>query len=123
MNNREDLSQIYEAWESNRRGVLVCETALRCVINEDLREELTEYLTRMRHREQMLRGVFEELQLDPDEQTPRTTAVRHNGLTLVMAMERALSDGDPVTAQLVAVECVVEAGLRRGGAAEQDKAA
>ena len=121
--NREHLSQIYEAWESNRRGVLVCETALRCVINEDLRQELTDFLKRMRHREQILRGVFEELQLDPDEQTPRTAAVRHRDLSLVRAMEQALNNGDPVTAQLVAVECVIEAGLRQDEAAEQNQAA
>ena len=121
--NTEHLSQLYEALETDCRGVLVCETALRCVINEDLRDELTEYLRRARHREQILRGVFEELHLDPDEQTPGRTEVRRRGQSLVRAMEEALSNGDAVAAQLVAVECVVEAGLGRGDVAEIEKAA
>jgi hypothetical protein len=120
--NTEQLSQLYEALESDQSGILVYETALRCVINEDLRKELTEYLQRTRQREQILRGVFEELHLDPEVETSVRAAVRDMDRSLVETMEQALNKGDAVTAQLVAVECVVEAELGRQRASSRELA-
>ena len=113
--DNEDLSQLYEALDSARGGVLVCETALRCFINEDLKQELNDYLNHVRDREQTLREILADLHLDPATQAPRTSSVRGSEQSLINAMERALVKGDPVTAQLVAVECVVEAGRLRYG--------
>ena len=118
--NTEQLSQLCEALESDQGGIRVYETALRCVINEDLRKELTLYLHRTRHREQILRGVFEELHLDPEVDTPTRAAVRHMDRSLVETMEQALDKGDAVAAQLVAVECVVEAELGRQRASTRE---
>ena len=110
--DNEHLSELYEALDSARARVLVCETALRCFISEDLKQELSDYLKNVRSREQTLREILADLHLDPDTQAPRTTPVRKSEQSLIKAMERALGKGDPVTAQLVAVECVVEAGRR-----------
>ena len=109
--DNEHLSQLYEALESARGRVLVCETALRCFISEDLKQELTDYLKNVRCREQTLREILADLHLDPDTQAPRTTANRDDAQSLIDAMERALGKGDLVTAQLVAVECVVDCSL------------
>src|SRR5690606_7666461 len=51
--------------------------------------------------------VFEQLGLDPAEQTPGREVVRHLGESLVKAMKMAINAGDADAAQLVATECVV----------------
>jgi hypothetical protein len=117
--NNVHLSQLYEALERDHGGVLVCETALRCFISEDLKQELNEYLNHVRQREQMLREILADLQLG-DTQTPQRPAVREVEQSLINVMERALGKGDPVTAQLVAVECLVEAGRHRYGSLEAE---
>ena len=120
--DNEHLSQLYEALASARERVLVCETALRCFISEDLKQELTDYLKNVRRREQTLRETLADLHLDPDTQAPRTTGDRDGEQSLINVMERALGKGDLVMAQLVAVECVVEAGRRRSGTSKQTPA-
>ncbi|HET9218186.1 MAG TPA: hypothetical protein VFR18_14475 [Terriglobia bacterium] len=120
--DNEHLSQLYEALASARERVLVCETALRCFISEDLKQELTDYLKNVRRREQTLRETLADLHLDPDTQAPRTTGDRDGEQSLINVMERALGKGDLVMAQLVAVECVVEAGRHRSGTSRQTPA-
>ena len=41
-----------------------------------------------------MRGVFEKLGLDPEEETPGRQVVRHIGESLVQAMEMAVKAGD-----------------------------
>ena len=107
---REQLTELlYEALETEMGGVQVYETALRCVVNEDLKEEWEYYLEQTQNHVQIVRGVFEKLKLDPEAETPGRQVVRHIGQSLVKAMEMALKAGKPETAQLVAAECVVEA--------------
>jgi rubrerythrin len=100
---------LYQALETEMGGVQVYQTALRCVVNEDLKEEWEEYLEQTQTHEQVLRDVFETIGLDPEAETPGRKVVRHIGESLVKAMEMALEAGDPDAAQLVAAECVVEA--------------
>ena len=90
-------------------GVQVYKTALRCVQNEELKEEWQEYLEHTQTHEQTLREVFDKLGLDPEAETPGRKVVKHIGESLVKAMEMALEAGDPVAAELVAAECIVEA--------------
>src|SRR6185369_14135345 len=83
--NKDQLAELlYQALETEQGGIKVYETALRCVINE-------------------------ELDLDPAIETPGRLVVRHVGQSLVTAMEMALDAGVPDAAQLVATECVVSA--------------
>jgi rubrerythrin len=100
---------LYQALETEMGGVQIYETALRCVVNDDLKEEWQKYLAQTENHVQIVRGVFEKLKLDPDAQTPGRQVVRHIGQSLVKAMEMALQAGKPDAAQLVATECVVEA--------------
>lgn len=88
-------------------GVMVYETALRCAINDDLKEEWQKYLEETKHHVEVLTGVFGQMGLDPNAKSPGVEVVEHMGNALVQAMEMALKAGKPEAAQLVACECVV----------------
>lgn len=106
----EQLNQLlYEALETEMGGVQVYETAIRCAVNEDLKEEWEEYHEQTQKHEQVVRELFGKLGLDPAKETPGRQVVRHIGKSLVKAMEMALEAGKPEAAQIVAAECVVEA--------------
>jgi rubrerythrin len=106
----EQLTELlYQALETEQGGIQVYETALRCVVNDELKEEWQEYLEQTRRHEQTVLRVFEAFELDPEAETPGRRVVRHIGESLVRAMEMALEAGNPEAAQLVAAECVVEA--------------
>ena len=98
---------LYQALETERGGIEIYETALRCVRHDQLKSEWEEYLDQTRHHEQVVLKVFKAFDLDPDEETPGRQVVRHQGESLVRAMEMALAAGPPEAAQLVAAECVV----------------
>lgn len=100
---------LYEALETEIGGVQVYTTALRCAINEELKEEWQEYLEQTQEHVQILQDTMETLGLDPETETPGRKIVRHIGKSLVEAMEMALNDGEPEAAQIVAAECVVHA--------------
>jgi rubrerythrin len=106
----EQLHQLlYEALETEMGGVQVYKTAIRCAVNEDLKEEWEEYHEQTQKHEQIVRELFGKLGLDPEKETPGRQIVRHIGESLVKAMEMALEAGKPEAAQIVAAECVVEA--------------
>ena len=98
---------LYQAIETELGGVQVYTTALRCVKNEDLKEEWEEYLEQTKSHVTILEDVLEKLDLDPEEETPGRKVVRTIGEALVEAMELALAEGKPGAAQLVAAEAVV----------------
>ena len=98
---------LYQAYETELGGVKVYETALRCVVNEDLRKEWKEYLDQTKNHVKIVRGVLEKLDLNPEKEIPGRKVVRHVGQSLVRAMEMALETGNRSAAQLVAAECVV----------------
>jgi len=100
---------LYQMLETEMGGVQVYETALRCVQNEELKEEWEEYLEHTQEHVQIMRDMFEKLGLDPEKQTPGRKIVHHIGQSLVKAMEMALAEGKPEEAELVAAECVVHA--------------
>jgi hypothetical protein len=100
---------LYEALETEMGGVLVYKTAIRCAVNDDLKQEWKEYLEQTQKHEQVVRELLNKVKLDPDTDTPGRKIVRHIGESLVKAMEMALKAGKPEAAQMVAAECVVEA--------------
>ena len=101
---------LYQALETEQGGIKIYEMAIRCAVNEDLRNEWTEYLEQTREHERILRETLEALGLDADTETPGRQVVRHIGESLVMAMAMAQkSGGPPQAAELVACECVVNA--------------
>ena len=109
MNKAQIEELLYQSLETEQGGVQVYETALKCALNDDLKEEWQEYLEQTRNHEQIVRRTMEKLAVDPETDTPGRTIVRHIGHALVEAMERALAGGKPEAAQLVACECVVQA--------------
>ena len=100
---------VYEALETELGGVQVYTTALRCVQNEDLKEEWEEYLEQTNRHVEIMKGVCEQFGLDTKKETPGRQIVRSKGKALVAAMEMALKGGNPEAAELVACECVVDA--------------
>ncbi|MDX6385604.1 MAG: hypothetical protein QOK48_3177 [Blastocatellia bacterium] len=97
---------LYQALETEKGGVQIYSTALRCAVNKDLKEEWTEYLDQTRNHVQIVTGILRELGLDPNTETPGRKVVRYIGTSLVKAMEMALRSADPQAAQIVAAECV-----------------
>jgi len=98
---------LYQALETELGGVQVYTTALRCVVNEDLKEEWEKYLEQTQRHVEVVQEVLTALGKDPEAETPGRSIVRHIGESLVQAMEMALSSGEPEAAQVVAAECVV----------------
>ncbi len=98
---------LYQALETEKGGVQIYATALRCAVNKDLREEWNKYLEQTKNHVQILSDVLNALELDPDAETPGRKVVRYIGTSLVKAMEMALRSTDPQSAQIVAAECVV----------------
>ena len=105
---KEQLQELlYQALETEMGGIQVYTTALRCVVNDELKEEWEEYLEQTKNHERIVLEIFEKLGLDPAEETDGRKVVRHIGESLVKAMEKAMSSGNPAAAQLVAGECIV----------------
>lgn len=100
---------VLQALEHERGGVLIYETALDCVQNEDLRAEWEDYLSQTENHVSVLTTVCVSLGLDPGELTPGCKIVQHNGKSLIVAMKMALAANNPDAAELVACECVVTA--------------
>jgi rubrerythrin len=98
---------LYQALETEIGGVDVYTTALRCVENDDLKEEWDKYLEQTKNHVNILQDTLQKLGLDPNEETPGRKVVRTIGEALVEAMELALAEGEPGAAQLVAAEAVV----------------
>jgi rubrerythrin len=107
MKDKQVRELLYQALETEIGGVQVYTTALRCVENDDLKEEWEEYLEQTKNHVTIMEDVLTKLELDPTEETPGRKVVRTIGEALVEAMEMALADGQPGAAQLVAAEAVV----------------
>jgi hypothetical protein len=105
---REQLNElIYQMLETEHGGDQVYETALRCALNDELKQEWEEYLEQTKNHERIVLDLMEKMGLDPEDETPGRVVVRHTGESLVKAMELALASGPPEAAQRVACESVV----------------
>jgi hypothetical protein len=105
--NEQVMELILQSLEHEKGGVEIYETALKCAVNEDLKEEWNRYLEETQHHVEVLSNVCAALGLDSEMETPGVLVVRHIGQSLVKAMEMARKEGQPDAAQLVACECVV----------------
>jgi len=97
---------LYQALETEIGGIQIYENAIECAVNDDLRKELEEYHEQTINHREILLSVFESLGLDPQAQSPGRQVVAHLGQSLVQAIQMAKDAGDPVGAELAAVECV-----------------
>jgi rubrerythrin len=107
MKNEQVAELLYQALETEKGGIQIYETALKCAVNDELKEEWQEYLEQTRTHEQIVLEAMQQMGLDPETETPGREVVRHIGESLVEAMEMALEAGNPDAAQIVACECVV----------------
>jgi len=107
MKDKQLKELLLQSLEQEIGGVQVYECALKCALNDDLREEWENYLTQTQGHELVLRTTLEQLGIDTEEETPGRAILRSLGESLVAAMEKALSEGPPEAAQIVACECVV----------------
>jgi rubrerythrin len=104
----EQLNELLlQSLETEMGGVQVYQTALKCVVNEDLKKEWEEYLDQTNRHVEVMHELFEKFGLDSEQVTPGRKVVRHIGESLVMSMEMAMKSGKPEAAELVACECVV----------------
>lgn len=99
---------LYQALETEMGGVEIYRMALLCARNEELKEEWTKYLAQTEGHVKVVRGLFDELGLDPEATTPGRQIVRDKAKALLSAMQKALKDA-PMAAEIVAAECVVDA--------------
>jgi len=97
---------LYQALETEKGGVQIYTTALRCALNEDLKEEWSKYLEQTKAHVQVVSDILNGMNLDTEVETPGRKIVRHIGDSLVKAMEMALRGPDLAAAQIVAAECV-----------------
>jgi rubrerythrin len=95
MNTAELHELLYQALETEKGGVRVYETALRCVLNATLKEEWQQYLEQTRRHVEVVEEVLRKLGLDPQTESPGREVVRHIGESLVKAMQVALKTGKP----------------------------
>jgi bacterioferritin (cytochrome b1) len=107
MKEEEVHELLYQALETELGGVQVYQTAVRCAVNDDLKQEWEEYLEQTQNHVRIVEHVFARLELDPEAETPGRLVVRHIGESLVKAMQMALDGGKPEAAEIVAAECVV----------------
>lgn len=106
-----DQAQVHElllqALETERGGIQIYTAAIKAAQNADLKKEFKEYLEETTTHEEILTRVFEQLGMDTEEQSPGRMVVAHLGKSLVAAIEMAMKNADPASAELVAAECVV----------------
>jgi rubrerythrin len=105
---KEQLNELlYQALETELGGVQIYTTALRCVVNDELKEEWEEYLEQTQNHVRIVEDVMKTMGLDLAAETPGRKVVRHIGESLVKAMEMALESSEPEAAQVVAAESIV----------------
>jgi rubrerythrin len=109
MENAQLKELLLQAYEHEKGGVLVYETALKCAVNEDLGREWNEYLEQTRRHVRIVGDALTALGIDLYTETPGRQVVRYLGASLVQAMQMALTSAPAQAAQLVACECVVNA--------------
>ena len=111
-----DLQQLKElmlqSLEHERGGVKVYETALRCAVSADLKQQWAEYLEQTRIHVKILEGLLRKFEVDVEQESQGRAVVRGLGEALVAAMEQAKAGGDPASAQIVACECIVLAEVK-----------
>jgi len=98
---------LYQALETELGGEQIYEQAVSAAQNSDLKKEWSKYLKETKNHQKILLGVFQELGLDPEVETPGRAVVRLLGESLVEAIQEAVSEGEEDAAQIVAAECVV----------------
>jgi rubrerythrin len=109
MNMTQIETLLLQSLEHEIGGTKVYRAALSCALNADLKKEWKKYLEETEKHVSVLTKLCSALGIDPAKEVPGRAVVRHIGAALVEAMKMASAAGDPMAAQLVACECVVNA--------------
>jgi hypothetical protein len=97
---------VYEGLETELGGVEIYRTALKCAVDERLRDEWQKYLQQTERHVAVMRDLCGALGLDPDQDTPGRQVVRTVGKALCSTIHLARGSVPPAAAQIVAAECV-----------------
>jgi ferritin-like metal-binding protein YciE len=95
--------------ETELGGVLIYRAALDAVQNDDLEEEWEKYLSETQEHVRIAERVLQACGVDPDTEAPARKVVRTIGRALEKNIRDAIAAGDPVAAEIVAAEAIVEA--------------
>lgn len=112
MNHEQVIDLLLQSLEHEQGGIKVYETALQCVLNDDLREEFEKYLDETKNHVDVLERLCEALEIDPEAASPGREIVRMQGASLVAAMNKAKQIATPEAAEIVACECVAHAEMK-----------
>lgn len=104
--NAKLVELLQQMLETELGGVKIYQTALECARDPKLREEWTKYLQQTQKHVDIMHDLLAKVGVGPAE-TPGSLVVRFIGQSLVSAMNRAKTGGDPAAAEIVACECVV----------------
>jgi len=77
MKDKQVAELLLQSLEHEKGGVLIYETALQCVVNEDLKEEWEKYLDETRNHERVLMEVCAAMGLDPEQESPGRATLAH----------------------------------------------
>lgn len=92
--------------EHERGSVDIYQTAIKCALRDDLKDEWTRHLAHTRQHELILTEACRKLALNPEQMTSGREVNKYLGESLISAMELAHETGSPDEAQLIACECV-----------------
>ena len=76
MKEEEVHELLYQALETELGGVQVYQTAVRCAVNDDLKQEWEEYLEQTQNHVRIVETVFARLELDRHGRHLRPRALR-----------------------------------------------
>ena len=98
---------ILQSLEHEMGGVKIYESAVKCAVNSDLKEEWEKYLEQTKTHVQILEEVCGIMKIDAQQETLGRRIVRTMGEGILQGMKLAQTGGDPAAAQIVASEAVV----------------
>ena len=98
---------LLQGLQTEQGGMLVYETALTCVQNDELKEEWTKYLQQTRRHVEIMQDLCVAFRVDPEQMTPGREVVRHHGQSWSRPWRWPARLAREAAAELVATECVV----------------
>lgn len=97
---------LLQSLEHERGSVDIYQTAIRCALRDDLKDDWTRYISHARHHELVLTELCRKLSLNPEQMTPGREVARYLGESLISAIGLAHETAGEREAQLTACKCV-----------------
>lgn len=104
---RDQLKKLLlQTLEHERGSVDIYQTAIRCALREDLKDEWTRHLSHTRRHELILTEACRKLAINPEQMTSAREVTKYIGESLISAIQLAHEAGTLLEAQHIACECV-----------------